>query len=65
MAAATYDKRHGWRKPTRNVLDEKHTIDGYKKFSLYGDNPNGDPAKANAFEALSKAFDRIKKELKS
>src|SRR3954468_20550161 len=25
-----YDKRHGWRKPTRNVLDEKHTIDGYK-----------------------------------
>jgi len=25
-----YDKRHGWRKPTRNVVDEKHTIDGYK-----------------------------------
>ena len=26
----SYDKRHGWRKPTRNVLDEKHTIEGYK-----------------------------------
>src|SRR4051812_28589432 len=26
----SYDKRHGWRKPLRNVLDEKHTIDGYK-----------------------------------
>jgi len=25
-----YDKRHGWRKPTRNVVDEKHTIEGYK-----------------------------------
>ena len=25
-----YDKRHGWRKPTRNVVDEKHTIDGFK-----------------------------------
>lgn len=25
-----YDKRHGWRKPRRNVLDEKHTIEGYK-----------------------------------
>src|SRR6185436_5032842 len=25
-----YDKRHGWRKPLRNVLAEKHTIDGYK-----------------------------------
>src|SRR5438093_10079228 len=25
-----YDKRHGWRRPTRNVLDEKHTIDGFK-----------------------------------
>jgi penicillin-binding protein 1A len=25
-----YDKRHGWRKPTRNVLAEKHTIEGYK-----------------------------------
>jgi len=25
-----YDKRHGWRKPSRNVLAEKHTIDGYK-----------------------------------
>src|SRR5260221_7173420 len=26
----SYDKRHGWRKPARNVLAEKHTIDGYK-----------------------------------
>jgi len=25
-----YDKRHGWRKPTRNVLAEKHTIDGFR-----------------------------------
>jgi len=25
-----YDKRHGWRRPTRNVLDEKHTIEGFK-----------------------------------
>ena len=25
-----YDKRHGWRRPTRNVLDEGHTIDGFK-----------------------------------
>ena len=25
-----YDKRHGWRRPTRNVVDERHTIDGYK-----------------------------------
>jgi penicillin-binding protein 1A len=25
-----YDKRHGWRKPTRNIVDEKHTIDGFK-----------------------------------
>ena len=25
-----YDKRHGWRRPTRNVLDERHTIDGFK-----------------------------------
>jgi penicillin-binding protein 1A len=25
-----YDKRHGWRKPTRNVVAEKHTIDGYR-----------------------------------
>src|SRR3954469_22799503 len=25
-----YDKRHGWRKPTRNVIAEKHTIEGYK-----------------------------------
>ncbi len=25
----TYDKRHGWRKPTRNVLAEGRTVDGY------------------------------------
>jgi len=25
-----YDKRHGWRKPTRNVVDEQHTIEGFK-----------------------------------
>src|SRR2546427_6316269 len=25
-----YDKRHGWRRPTRNVLDERHTIEGFK-----------------------------------
>jgi penicillin-binding protein 1A len=25
-----YDKRHGWRKPARNVLAENHTIEGYK-----------------------------------
>jgi len=25
-----YDKRHGWRKPARNVLAEGHTIDGFK-----------------------------------
>src|SRR4051794_15269946 len=25
-----YAKRHGWRAPVRNVVDEKHTIDGYK-----------------------------------
>ena len=25
-----YDKRHGWRKPTRNVLAEHHTIEGFK-----------------------------------
>ena len=25
-----YDKRHGWRKPTRNIVDEKHTIEGFK-----------------------------------
>jgi len=25
-----YDRRHGWRRPTRNVLEEHHTIDGYK-----------------------------------
>src|SRR5919204_722744 len=24
----TYDKRHGWRRPTRNVRDERHTIEG-------------------------------------
>jgi penicillin-binding protein 1A len=26
----TYDKRHGWRKPRRNVVAEKHTIEGYR-----------------------------------
>jgi penicillin-binding protein 1A len=26
-----YDKRHGWRHPTRNVIDEHHTIDGFKE----------------------------------
>jgi penicillin-binding protein 1A len=26
----TYDKRHGWRKPTRNLLDAGRTIDSYK-----------------------------------
>jgi penicillin-binding protein 1A len=26
----TYDKRHGWRRPTRNILDEKHTVDAYR-----------------------------------
>jgi penicillin-binding protein 1A len=25
-----YDKRHGWRKPARNVIDERHTVDGFK-----------------------------------
>src|SRR6059036_939935 len=25
-----YDKRHGWRKPARNVLAEKHTLDGFR-----------------------------------
>ncbi len=25
-----YDKRHGWRHPTRNVLAEHHTIEGFK-----------------------------------
>jgi len=25
-----YDKRHGWRRATRNVLDEGHSIDGFK-----------------------------------
>jgi penicillin-binding protein 1A len=25
-----YDKRHGWRRPVRNVVDERHTIDGFK-----------------------------------
>src|SRR5262249_14098613 len=24
------DKRHGWRKPARNVIDERHTIEGYR-----------------------------------
>jgi len=26
----TYDKRHGWRKPARNVLAEGHTLEGVK-----------------------------------
>ena len=25
-----YDKRHGWRRATRNVVDEGHSIEGYK-----------------------------------
>src|SRR6267154_519681 len=25
-----YDKRHGWRRPLRNVLEERHTIEGFK-----------------------------------
>jgi penicillin-binding protein 1A len=25
-----YDKRHGWRRPTRNVVAEKHRIDGFR-----------------------------------
>src|SRR5205823_5427940 len=25
-----YDKRHGWRRPTRNVRAEKHTIEGFR-----------------------------------
>ena len=25
-----YDKRHGWRRPTRNVIAERHTIEGFK-----------------------------------
>jgi len=26
----TYDKRHGWRRPTRNIITEKHTVDAYR-----------------------------------
>jgi penicillin-binding protein 1A len=26
-----YDKRHGWRRPLRNVVAEKHTIEGFKE----------------------------------
>jgi penicillin-binding protein 1A len=26
-----YDKRHGWRKPVRNVLAENHTIEGFRE----------------------------------
>jgi len=26
----TYDKRHGWRRPTRNVIADKHTVDAYR-----------------------------------
>jgi len=25
-----YDKRHGWRHPLRNVIEERHTVDGFK-----------------------------------
>jgi penicillin-binding protein 1A len=25
-----YDKRHGWRRPARNVVAERHTIEGFK-----------------------------------
>jgi penicillin-binding protein 1A len=25
-----YDKRHGWRRPRRNVLSEGHTVDGFR-----------------------------------
>jgi len=25
-----YDKRHGWRRATRNVIDERHTIEGFR-----------------------------------
>ncbi|HET6957594.1 MAG TPA: PBP1A family penicillin-binding protein, partial [Vicinamibacterales bacterium] len=25
-----YDKRHGWRRPLRNVIEERHTVDGFK-----------------------------------
>ena len=25
-----YDKRHGWRRPTHNVVSEKHTVDAYR-----------------------------------
>jgi penicillin-binding protein 1A len=25
-----YDKRHGWRRPLRNVIDERHTLDGFR-----------------------------------
>ncbi|MCU1386320.1 MAG: penicillin-binding protein family [Acidobacteria bacterium] len=25
-----YDKRHGWRRPVRNVVDERHTVEGFK-----------------------------------
>ena len=26
----TYDKRHGWRRPTRNVIAERHTIEAFR-----------------------------------
>ncbi|HUR34249.1 MAG TPA: PBP1A family penicillin-binding protein [Vicinamibacterales bacterium] len=26
----TYDKRHGWRRPTRNVINDTHTVDAYR-----------------------------------
>ena len=25
-----YDKRHGWRRPLRNVIEERHTVDGFR-----------------------------------
>jgi penicillin-binding protein 1A len=25
-----YDKRHGWRRPLRNVIDERHTVEAFK-----------------------------------
>ncbi len=25
-----YDKRHGWRRPTRNIITDAHTVDGYR-----------------------------------
>ena len=25
-----YDKRHGWRRPARNIISDAHTVDGYR-----------------------------------